>query len=170
MSTHIALLRAVNVGGTGKLPMAELRTLCEKSGFTDVRTYIASGNLLFSSPLGEKQAKAKLEALLAKKLGKPCAVMMRTKAELEAVVKGNPFPDAAANQLLIIFLDEKPPKSALDAVVIPARERLELKGRELFIHFPDGMGTSKLKVPFAKTGTGRNLNTVKKLIELAATG
>lgn len=167
MPTHIALLRAVNVGGTGKLPMAELRTLCEKAGFTDVRTYIASGNLLFSSPLGERQAKARLEALLEKKLGKPCAVMMRSKADLEAVVKGNPFPEAAGNRLLIMFLDEKPPRSALDDVVIPASERLELRGRELFIHFPDGMGTSKLKIPFAKTGTGRNLNTIEKLIEMA---
>lgn len=167
MPTHIALLRAVNVGGTGKLPMEELRALCVKAGFTDVRTYIASGNLLFSSPLGEKQAKAKLEALLEKKLGKPCAVMMRSKDELKSVVQGNPFPEAAPNQLLIVFLDEQPAKDALAAVVVPAKERLELRGRELYIHFPDGMGNSKLKVPFAKSGTGRNLNTVKKLIELA---
>jgi uncharacterized protein (DUF1697 family) len=168
VATHIALLRAINVGGTGKLPMAELRALCEAAGFRGVRTYIASGNLVFTSPLAPGKAKAKLEALLTKRLGKPWLAVFRTRAELEAVVTGNPFPEAASNQLLVMFLDDAPPKGALDDVVPPADERLALRGREVYIHFPQGMGTSKLRIPFAKVGTGRNLNTVRKLIELAA--
>lgn len=167
MTTHIALLRAINVGGTGKLPMAELRALCEKAGFADVRTYIASGNLLLSSPLTPAQVKARLEELLAKRFGKHFPVMLRSRAQLQAVVRANPFPEAESNRLLIVFLDEKPPKDSLAAVRIPGRERLELRGRELYIHFPDGMGKSKLKVPFANTGTGRNLNTVRTLLEMA---
>lgn len=168
MPTHIALLRAINVGGTGKLPMAELRALCEDAGFRDVRTYIASGNLVFTTPLAVAKAKAKLEALLAKRLGKPWLAVFRTRTELEAIVARNPFPDAASNQLLVMFLDEAPPRDALADVRPPGGERLTLIDRELYIHFPDGMGRSKLRIPFAKVGTGRNLNTVRKLIELAA--
>ena len=167
MTTLIALLRAVNVGGTGKLPMAELRTLCTKAGFRDVRTYIQSGNVVLSSAASVPTAKATLEKLLERKLGKPGRVMVRTADELEAVVARNPFPEAAPNQLTIVFLDDAPPKGALKDWKIPGRERLALHGRELFLHFPDGMGNSRLKVPFADVGTGRNLNTVRKLIEMA---
>jgi uncharacterized protein (DUF1697 family) len=83
------------------------------------------------------------------------------------VVARNPFPEAEPNRLMIIFLDDAPPRSAIADVKVPGRERLHLDGRELFIHFPDGMGSSKLRVPFAAVGTGRNLNTVRKLIEMA---
>lgn len=167
MAVHVALLRAVNVGGTGKLPMAELKVLCEHLGFRHVRTYIQSGNVVFTSPLAAAGVKAKLEKALAVKLGKRCAVHVRTAEELEAAVARNPFPDAAPNQLLVLFLDEPPTNDALKTCVVPGRERLELRGRELFVHFPDGQGQSKLKVPFADRGTARNLNTVRKLIEMA---
>src|SRR5690606_15875571 len=110
MPSHIALLRAINVGGTGKLPMAELRTLCEAAGFRDVRTYIASGNLVFSSPLTTAKAKAKLERLLTKRLGKPWLAVFRTKQELESVVERNPFGTDDPKHLLVLFLDEPPPK------------------------------------------------------------
>jgi uncharacterized protein (DUF1697 family) len=167
MTVFIALLRAVNVGGTGKLPMAELRALCEQHGFEDVRTYIQSGNVVFVSALAKDEVKAMLEAALAEKMGKPVGVLLRTRAELKAAYDHNPFPDADPKQVIVLFLDEKPKKGALDGVVIPGSERLELRGRELFIHYPDGQGSSKLKVPFAQVGTGRNLNTVAALIELA---
>ncbi|MHB1298630.1 MAG: DUF1697 domain-containing protein [Gemmatimonadaceae bacterium] len=167
MATLIGLLRAVNVGGTGKLPMAEFRELCVAAGLRDVRTYIQSGNVVFSTSLGAPAAKKKLEALLGTRLGKPCQVLIRTKAELESVVARNPFPEAEPNRLMVIFLDDAPPKSAIADVKVPGHERLHLDGRELFIHFPEGMGSSKLRVPFAAVGTGRNLNTVRKLIEMA---
>ncbi|HEY3448660.1 MAG TPA: DUF1697 domain-containing protein [Myxococcales bacterium] len=166
-SVYVALLRAVNVGGTGKLPMAELRALCEDAGFTGVSTYIQSGNVVLKSALPEKKVKATLEAALARKMGKPVGVSVRTGAELAAVLKANPFEKAQPNRVIVLFLDEVPAKGALDAVKIPGREQLSLKGRELFIHYPDGQGTSKLKLPLAKDGTGRNLNTVAKLAELA---
>lgn len=167
VATHILLLRAVNVGGTGKLPMADLRSLCESLGLRHVRTYIQSGNVVVSSALGAAQVKARLEKALLATLGKPCRVLVRSLAEMEQVEVGNPFPEAAPAQLLVIFLDEAPPAAAIDAVKVPARERLALRGRELYIHFPDGMGQSKLKIPFADIGTGRNLNTIRKLIALA---
>lgn len=167
MSEFVALLRAVNVGGTGKLPMATLRTLCEDAGFTNVTTYIQSGNVVFESRLSAPKVKATLEKALAAEMGKACAVVVRSGAELTDVIARNPFASAAPNQLLIVFLDEAPPKSALASVKIPGREALHLDGRELFIHFPDGMGQSKLRVPFAAVGTGRNLNTVVKLAAMA---
>lgn len=170
MATHVALLRAVNVGGTGKLPMAELRTLCEKAGFTGVRTYIASGNVILGSTLGAAKVKSTLEALLRTRLGKPCAVMVRTPGDLDAVLGANPYADADPSRTLVLFLPEAPPKAARDALAswrIPGRERFALHGRELFMHFPDGMGTSKLKIPFADIGTGRNVNTIRALLAMA---
>lgn len=167
MATYIALLRAVNVGGTGKLPMADLRALCEKAGFRDVRTYIASGNVVFSSDLTAPKALVTLESALAKRLGIATQVLIRTADELEAVITANPFPEAEPNQLIVVFLSKEEPLSAIDDWKIPGRERLALVGRELFIHYPDGMGQSKLKVPFADQGTGRNLNTVRALLAMA---
>lgn len=168
MSIFVALLRAINVGGTGKLPMSELRALCERARFDDVRTYIQSGNVVFKSELSEADVKATLEAALAKKMGKPVGVVVRSDAELSSTLKRNPFPAAKPAQVLIYFLDQAPAKGALDDVTIPGREQLELHGRELFVHFPDGQGRSKLKIPFAKQATARNLNTVAKLVEMAA--
>jgi uncharacterized protein (DUF1697 family) len=163
----VALLRAVNVTGTGMLLMADLRALCEELGFRDVRTYIQSGNVVCSTTLTTPKAKARLETALAKILGKPCLVMLRTADELEATLAANPFPDAPPNRLLVLFLDTAPPATAIDGWKIPGGERLVLRGRELFIHFPEGQGVSKLRLPFAAEGTGRNLNTVRKLLEMA---
>ena len=166
-TTLIALLRAINVGGTGKLPMADLRALCEKAGFTNVRTYIASGNVVLDSKRSPAAAKTTLETALAKRLGKPCQVLIRSAHELAAAIAANPFPDAEPNRLLILFLDVPPPAGALDKVKIPGREKLKVVGRELFIHFPEGQGQSKLRIPLLDVGTGRNLNTVRALLAMA---
>jgi uncharacterized protein (DUF1697 family) len=167
MPTHIALLRAVNVTGTGILRMEELRAICAKAGFKGVRTYIQSGNVVLSTAKSAEETKATLERIVAKKIGKPLRVLVRSADEMAAVEKGNPFPEAEPNRLMVLFLDEAPPKAALKGWRIPGGERLALKGRELYIHFPDGQGNSKLKVPFMDVGTGRNLNTVRKLIAMA---
>jgi uncharacterized protein (DUF1697 family) len=82
------------------------------------------------------------------------------------VLEQNPFPDAAASRVLVLFLDEKPPAAALKQVVSPDGEQLHASGRHVLIHFPNGMGRSKLKIPLSQIGTGRNLNTVRKLLEL----
>jgi uncharacterized protein (DUF1697 family) len=165
---HIALLRAVNVGGTGKLPMADFRALCVALGLQDVQTYIQSGNLVARSPLGAPKVKQALEGALAKRLGKPCQVVLRSPAQLQAALEALPFPDAAPNRVLVVLLDAPPPADALQGWKIPGREELRLIGRELFIHFPDGMGKSRLKVPFADSGTGRNLNTLRALLAMAS--
>jgi uncharacterized protein (DUF1697 family) len=161
---YAALLRAINVGGTGKLPMSDLATLCTRAGFCDVKTYIASGNVVFTSPAKEPAVKRSLEQALEKYMKKPVPVALRTAAELEATIAANPFPKVEPVRLLVVFFDEPLTKASLAGAVTPDGEELVVKGRELFIHFPIGQGNSKLKLPlFKKTGTGRNLNTVVKL-------
>ena len=167
MGAFIALLRAVNVGGTGKLPMTELNAMCEELGFAAVRTYIASGNLLFASSKSEKDVKTALEHALAAHMGKDVGVMVRTAAEMHAIVEDNAFPDEPGNRVVAIFLDEKPPKEAAEHAKNIADERMALGTREIYVHYPSGQGRSKLKIPAAARGTARNMNTVAKLAELA---
>lgn len=167
MTTFVALLRAVNVGGTGKLPMADLKRLCQDAGFADVRTYIASGNVVLAGARSEAQVKAALEAALRDYAGKPVAVLVRTAAELADVLAANPFPDAEAGSIAVFFLDAPPPADALDHVTGRADEELHLGRREIYVRYPGGMGRSKLRIPAAKAGTARNLNTVAKLAEMA---
>jgi uncharacterized protein (DUF1697 family) len=168
MIRYIALLRAVNVGGTGKLPMADLRMLCEDSGFARVETYIASGNVVFESTAAASTVKADLETRLLSYAGKPVGVVLRTAAEMLAVLKANPFPDGEPNRTYAIFLDRSPPRDALDHVAGRSEEQLHLGDREIYVLYPNGMGRSKLRIPAAKTGTARNMNTVAKLAEMAS--
>jgi uncharacterized protein (DUF1697 family) len=165
---YIALLRAVNVGGTGILPMSVLMTICEKLGFSDVKTYIASGNVIFKSSESEVKVRAALEASLSKYAGKPLGVLVRTSAQLAEVLAGNPFPDALPNRTVAIFLAAKPSKNALDEVTGRNGEQLALGKREIYVSYGEGMGKSKLKIQAAKSGTARNINTVAKLVDIAA--
>jgi uncharacterized protein (DUF1697 family) len=168
MPVFVALLRAVNVGGTGKLPMSDLKGLCEKAGFRNVRTYIASGNVVAERDGSEAEAKAALEAELRTYAGKPIGVIVRTGAEMARVVALNPFPDRAANLTAAIFLDRAPPSNALSEIKGQANEEVRLGAREIYVHYPDGMGRSKLRIPAARDGTARNMNTVAKLAAMAA--
>lgn len=166
MAVFIAFLRAVNVGGTSRLPMNELRELCRDCGFAAVTTYIQSGNAVFSSRLDRSNVTLKLESALRARMAKPVAVYIRTPDELDAVIERNPFKRAQPNRLLVMFLDRAPQGNVLADLIIPGREEVSLSGREAFVHYPDGMARSKLKLPFAKDATGRNLNTVQKLLAL----
>ncbi len=168
MTTYVCLLRAINVGGTGNLPMSELRAMCERIGGTGVRTYIASGNAVFESSKTAAQVKKGLEAELARYARKSMGAAVRTAEEMAKVLEGNPFPDAVASKTVAIFLDEAPPKSALEGIKGANREEVRLGKREFYVHYPDGQGRSKLKIPGAAAGTARNMNTVAKLVEMAA--
>jgi uncharacterized protein (DUF1697 family) len=168
MNAYIALLRAVNVGGTGKLPMADLKAMCEKAGFKKVKTYIASGNVVFQSSKTEAQVKKILEAALEAYAGKPVGVLVRTPAEMTAIAAANPFAGLPTNATVAIFLDAKPPADALNFATGIQGEKMHLGEREIYVFYGEGMGTSKLKIPAGKTGTARNLNTIAKLAEMAA--
>jgi uncharacterized protein (DUF1697 family) len=164
---YIALLRAVNVGGTGKLPMADLKALCTAEGFTSVRTYIASGNVVFASGLPHIQVKQALEKALHDYAGKPVGVVLRTPTEMAAVLAANPFPGHPSNRTIAIFLDAPPPPDTLDMAKGRADEEIVLGAREIYVRYGHGMGQSKLVIPAAKLGTARNMNTVAKLVNLA---
>jgi uncharacterized protein (DUF1697 family) len=168
MSSFVALLRAVNVGGTGKLPMSDLKAICEELGFTSARTYIASGNVVFASRKSEAAIKSALEKRLAAYAGKAVGVLVRSAAEMAQVSVQNPFPKAAPNRTMAIFLDEAPPKDTLSAVRGRKDEEIKLGKREIYVHYGEGMAKSKLVIPAAKTGTARNMNTVATLAKMAA--
>lgn len=170
MEHWIALLRAVNVGGTGKLPMAALRLLCEQAGCHEVRSYIASGNVVFRRAGSERSVKAALEAALAVHAGKHVGVLVRSGAQMRAVLADNPFGGAPGNRVVTLFLDQPPPSDALAGAKHLAGEQLALGTREIYIHYGDGdaMRASRLALPAFAQGTARNMNTVARLADMAA--
>lgn len=168
MATYIVLLRAVNVGGTGKLPMSELRDLCRACGFLQVQTYIASGNVVLQADGDEAEVRTGLAAALQAHVGKPVGLVIRNAAEMSGVLAANPYAAHLPNLVHDIFLDEPCSPAHLDGVTGAAGEEIALGRREIYVHYPQGQGASKLKIPAAKTGTARNINTVAKLAELAA--
>jgi uncharacterized protein (DUF1697 family) len=167
MTSLVALLRAVNVGGTGKLPMSDLKALCEELGFGAVRTYIASGNVVFTSRKSEAAVKAALEKRLEAYACKPVGVLVRTAEEMAQVLADNPFPKAAPNRTMAVFLDRAPPADTLAGVRGQKNEEIRLGRREIYIHYGEGMGKSKLVIAAAKAGTARNMNTVAVLAKMA---
>lgn len=171
----VALLRAVNVGGR-KLPMAELRALCGELGWEDVATYIQSGNLVFTAPGKADEIEAALEKAIEKEFGLDVPVVVRSEAEWAEYPELNPFPKAAkdAPAKLHLLLFKRPP-AKVSAAAIEARakagERVKQAGDALWIHYPEGAGTSKLTPSLidraaGAPGTARNWNTVLKLKEM----
>jgi uncharacterized protein (DUF1697 family) len=167
MVRYVALLRAVNVGGSGKLLMADLKSLCLDSGFEDVETYIASGNVVFSSKARTGDVKSRLEQSLQRHAGKPMCVLLRTAREMHGVVAANPFSTQAANLTYCFFLPGQPANDALENVRLRKDEDIQLGRREIYVFYPKGMGQSRLHIPAAADGTARNMNTVAKLDVMA---
>jgi uncharacterized protein (DUF1697 family) len=168
VTPYVALLRAVNVGGTGKLPMADLRMIGEDCGFVNVRTYIASGNLLFESTQNEQEIKMALESRLETYAGKRVPVLVRSGAALAAIVAANPFPDAHGSRHLVYFYDAPQPADLPSQCRDIEGERLALGTRELYIDYGDGIRDTRLKILGGADHTARNMNTVGKLATLLA--
>jgi uncharacterized protein (DUF1697 family) len=148
--------------------MSDLKSICEQLVFERVRTYIASGNVVFRSRLTEAKIVAALESALKKHMGKAVGVLVRTASELEAIVADNPFPDAPGNRVVALFLPTEPQPSDIDAASGRNDEVLTLGRREIYVNYGSGMAVSKLKIPAAVRGTARNMNTIKKLAEMCA--
>ena len=148
--------------------MSKLKAMCEELGFSAVRTYIASGNVVFDSPKSEAAVRAALEKRLETYAGKPVGVIVRTAADMAEVAAKNPFPKAKPNFTVAIFLDRAPSADTLAAVRGLQNEEIRLGRREIYVHYPSGMGKSKLVITAAKSGTARNMNTVATLAEMAA--
>ncbi|HEU0310249.1 MAG TPA: DUF1697 domain-containing protein [Sphingomicrobium sp.] len=168
MTAFVALLRAVNVGGTGKLPKEDLKALGEACGFESCRTFINSGNLLFTSELKESEVKRRMEQRVADHLGRPAHVYVRSAAEMADAVEQDPFTDDAPNRRFAHFIDDLPLKSMLDEARDVQGERMALGPRLIYVSYGEGIGKSKLKLPAVKQGTARNMNSVARIAELLA--
>jgi uncharacterized protein (DUF1697 family) len=177
MPNHIALLRAINVGGRNLVAMSDLRDLLEGLGFAGAKTLLQSGNLAFQS---DRQTGAALERLLEveteKRFGIPVVYLARTAEEWAKVVARNPFPKEAKRDpghLLVVFLKEAPEAKSVRALqsAIKGPETVRSDGKQLYVVYPTGVGTSKLtntliERTLGSRGTGRNWNTILKLAAL----
>jgi uncharacterized protein (DUF1697 family) len=169
MTAYVALLRGVNLVGKSTLRMDDLKAIARDLGLADVRTFIASGNLLFTSDKPEEKLRRMLEKDIQAHMSKEVRVMLRTADEMHAVVEANPFGDQAANQVQAFFMNDPPPANLLETVRNKADdERIAAGAREVFVAYGErGIGKSRLRIPAAETGTARNMNTVAKLAALA---
>jgi uncharacterized protein (DUF1697 family) len=172
MARLIAFLRGINLGSKRRVPMADLRALIEEIGYTDVRTVLASGNVVFSGP--KAKAREKLEQALAERFDMSIDVVVRTMDELHAVVKADPFKNEVDNptRYFVAFLDTKPQAKRLEALAQEdfAPDKFAAHDREVYAWCPDGMQNSRLmkelgKPGLAGTATVRNWATVNKLLE-----
>jgi uncharacterized protein (DUF1697 family) len=177
MSVVIGLLRGVNVTGNHTIKMEELRSLCESMDLRKAQTYIQSGNVLFRTRRGGATLATAIEKAIEARFGFRPHVMLRTSEELREVITRNPFAertDLHPGKFLVYFLKSAPAREACDRVHALATdtEELRVSGNELYIYYRNGVGKSQ--VPMARiekalgtAGTGRNWNTVTKLLEMA---
>jgi uncharacterized protein (DUF1697 family) len=180
MTTYAALLRGVNVGGGRKMPMAELRAALEELGHGDVRTYLQSGQAVFTAHRGDQEAlAAELAEALGKRFAFACEVLVRDHAYLAGVVEACPFPAAEleGRQLHVTFLDRDVDDAHFAALDREAYlpEEFRIGDRALYLYLPNGMGRSRLAEQLARprlakglVATTRNWNTVLKLVDLTA--
>lgn len=178
MSVLISLLRGINVGGNKKIRMADLKDLYESLGFERVQTLLQSGNVVFTSQDADTHAVAsRIEAGIVERFGFESRIIMRTAAQLQTVIKLHPFSSeqlAEPSKILVMFLESTPDADVIQALtqVHNGPETIHYSGQELYTYYPDGMGRSRLDHGLIErklkiNGTGRNWNTVNKLLALA---
>ncbi len=174
MNTYIALLRGINVGGSGRLPMKELVEHLESQGCRSVRTYIQSGNAVFEHAAAAPVLTRQIRAALGAALGFEPALLLMTPKQLTRAASRNPFPEGEQDpaKLHLYFLAARPKQPDLDRLqgIAKANERFALEEDVLYLHAPDGIGRSKLAANVERvlgvSGTGRNWRTVQKLLDL----
>jgi uncharacterized protein (DUF1697 family) len=173
---HVALLRGINVGGRNKLPMKQLAALFEEVGCDDVRTYIQSGNVVFTAPAKvAAKSTTQVPKLILERVGMNVPIVLRSAAEFQKAVARNPFlaGDADPTHLHVGFLATRPSAGAV-ASLDAARsdiDRFEVLGSEVYLHVPGGMGRTKLTSDYFDRRLGtvmtvRNWRTVNKLLEM----
>ena len=189
MASHVALLRGINVGGRNKVPMADLREVVTSLGHTGVSTYIQSGNVLFSTTEHDTaKLAAALESAIEDRFGIWSSVVVLSRDELARVLAANPYPDEPNPRMVhVVFLNGSPPETLLDRITAAesavaakgSRDTVQLAGQALFLHTPDGYGTSeraqnvlKILAPPKKSrpglaATARNWATATKLLSLS---
>ena len=174
-ATHVALLRGINVGGKHMVPMVHLAAAFESLGCTAVKTLLQSGNVVFRAPTAARSAAAltkRIETLLCTRFGFDVPVVLRTALEMQAVLHGNAFPHAATTAVSVAFLATAPAATrvaALDPQRSPG-DAFVVKGREVYLHLPNGAARSKLTTAWLDsalqtTSTVRSVQTVQRLAE-----
>ena len=163
---YAAFLRAVNVGGTGKLPMADLRRICNEIGLLDVKTYIASGNVALTHDGPASEVAESLEKALAHHAGKPVGVIVRTAAQLADILSQNPFAEVPGNRVLVTLLPAG--TAATTDAKNQTTEEIVAAPSHIYVNYPEGIGQSRLILSASKLGTARNLNTIKAMSDLLA--
>jgi uncharacterized protein (DUF1697 family) len=174
VTRHVALLRAVNVGGA-KVAMSDLKALCEGLGFTEVSTLLNSGNVIFTSSKTGAALETLLEKEMAKRFARGTDFLVRSAKEWSALIATNPFPEMARRDpghLVAMPLKDAPGKAAMAKLeaAIKGRETAKAVGKTLYLTYPDGIGVSKLTITVIEKalgtrGTARNWNTVLKVME-----
>jgi uncharacterized protein (DUF1697 family) len=177
MTVFVSMLRGVNVGGTSRIKMQALQELYETLGLRDVRTLLQSGNVVFRSSLKDRnQLVKRIQQEIERRLDLKIDVLLRTKEEIEAIVERGPVlsPRADMSKLLVMFLGSVPGAEAQARLVKSHKgpEMLELRGPEVYLYYPNGVGRSKLSGAVIEdrletSGTARNWNTLTKLLEVA---
>ena len=177
MTRYVVLLRAVNVGGTAKVPMPRLRELLAEAGLEDVATYVQSGNVVASPGSvtgGAKGVGAAVHNAIRDDLGLDVPVVVRTGAQIAKVLAANPFPDADPTRVGVLFASGPLAKAEIDRLAgrAAASEDVKRAAGHVYIHCPDGFGRSKLATAAGAPRpdlvvTMRNLRTVAKLAEMA---
>jgi uncharacterized protein (DUF1697 family) len=178
MPVYVAMIRGINVGGHKIVRMADLRKSCAALGFTEVETYIQSGNVIFKTGKGTAELLSKkIEEKILVDFGFEVSVISRTGEELQKVLAKNPFvkrPGIDLSRLHVTFLSAEPASAAIQSLndfsILP--EEFRCAGRELYLHLPVGLGKSKwAQIPVERLlsvrATTRNWNTVNKLSEMA---
>ncbi len=176
MPIALAFIRGINVGGKNLLPMAELRALCEKLGFKDVKTYIQSGNVVFQTAAVNKAASS-LAAAIERSRGFRPSIVVRTMEQVQAALEANPFAkvrDLNKSRCLIMFLEGKPLATAAKALraMDTGNERARHVGTEAYLYLPDGVADAQISMSTVEKvlgvpGTCRNLNTIERLHAMA---
>jgi uncharacterized protein (DUF1697 family) len=172
MGCYVAFLRGVNLGPTNKISMPELRELATELGYTDVATYINSGNLIFASPKQPGDLEREISAAIERRFGVRIDVAVRTPTQLRKIVEQNPYPDGSPSQVTVAFLTKPAPAEAKRKVaeIATEAEPFNFAGSEVYVNYTNGQGRSKLAEKFSSvigvSATVRNLNTVTKVLAL----
>lgn len=148
--------------------MEDLRRICADCGFENVTTYIACGNIALSSALDPKAIARKLSAALEIYVGKPVGVFVRSHTELSEIALATPFVEIAGNKVTAVFVDDDPQASIDVGIKGQTDEAIFPGAGVIYVHYPNGMSTSKLKLIGAAQGTARNMNSTSKMVALTA--
>lgn len=177
MTVYVSMLRAVNVGGTSRIKMDALRAVYESIGFKDVRTLLQSGNVVFRSAIADRQQLVKrIRQEIERQLELEVEVILRTLAEIASIVERGPVlsPRADSAKLHVMFLSDVPDAAAQAALAKwhKGPEMLEMRGPEIYLYYPEGVGRSKLSGAVIESklntsGTARNWNTLQKVLDTA---